>query len=172
MDIFEQIERTRHFGNLFLLWLWYTSAANDTIFYLSDNSSLALAVDSQMLLEAPLSDSERTVLSGGAPAESLEAFEALRNGKILTQAKFRLQRDEKEWTFTLTGSTLAISALKIPALMTKSTDDKLFERQALIEEVDALIRGLYELFLQKRLGPDWKNEQKKITVWIENNAKS
>ena len=36
MDLFDKIERTRHLGELFLLWLWYKSATNDTVFYLSD----------------------------------------------------------------------------------------------------------------------------------------
>ena len=82
MEIFEKIERTRHFGELFLLWLWYHSQVDDTIFYLSDKTTLSLAIDSQIILEAHLSESERTTLSGGAPAESREAFEAIRQGKI------------------------------------------------------------------------------------------
>lgn len=170
MEIFEKIERTRHFGELFLLWLWYHSQVDDTIFYLSDKTTLSLAIDSQIILEAHLSESERTTLSGGAPAESREAFEAIRQGKIISQAKIRLQRDEKEWVFTLASNTLSISGLKIPALMTKSEDDKLYERQALIEEVDSLVRGLYESFLQTRLGPAWEQESRDIITRISDNA--
>lgn len=167
MDLFEKIERTRHIGELFLLWLWYHSDIDDTIFYLSDGSTLTLAIDNQIVLEAKLTEAERTVLSGGAPADSREAFEALHQGKIVSQAKIRLQRDEKEWIFVLTGSSLAISGLKIPALMTKADDDKLYERQALIEEIDGLIRGLYEKFLSIRLDHDgWKIEESNIKDWI------
>ena len=167
MDLFEQIERTRHFGELFLLWLWYHSDIDDTIFYLSDNSVLTLAIDNQIVLEAKLTEAEKTVLSGGAPSDSREAFEALRQGKVVSQAKLRVQREEKEWVFTLNGARLEMSGLKIPALMTKAEDDKLYERQALIEEIDALIRGLYEKFLSVRLNKEgWKIEEENLLDWI------
>ena len=173
MDLFEKIERTRHFGELFLLWLWYHSDVDDTIFYLSDGSALTLAIDNQITLEAKLTEAERTVLSGGAPADIREAFEALHQGKVVSQAKIRLQRDEKEWIFVLTGSSLDISGLKIPALMTKADDDKLYERQGLVEEIDSLIRGLYEKFLSIRLDSDaWKQEESDILSWIIRKMKA
>ena len=172
MDLFEKIERTRHFGELFLLWLWFRSDIDDTVFTLSDGSSLTLAVDNQITLEAKLTEAERTVLSGGAPADSREAFEALRQGKVVSSAKFRLERDEKEWTFVLNGAKLEISGLKIPALMTKADDDKLYERQALIEEIDSLIRGLFEKFIGIRTDAKaWKNESADICAWITRKAK-
>lgn len=173
MDLLEKIDRTRHIGELFLLWLWFHSDVDDTLFYLSDGSVLTLAVDNQIALEAKLTEAERTVLSGGAPADSREAFESLRQGKVVSSAKFRLQRNEKEWVFVLNGAKLEISGLKIPALMTKADDDKLYERQGLIEEIDALIRGLYEKFLSVRMDKNrWKDEFNAICSWISQKAQS
>ena len=170
MDLFDKIERTRHLGELFLLWLWYKSATNDTVFYLSDESVLALAIGDQIVFEARLAQTEKTVLSGGAPAESREAFEALKQGKAVSAAKIAMTRDEKAWQFTLQSATLSISGLKIPALMTKADDEKIFERQALIEEADSLVRGLYESFLSMRLSDEWEREAKNIPRWIDDNA--
>ena len=171
MDTFEKIERTRHYGEMLLLWLWYRSDINDTVFYLSDGSAVILAVDNQITLESKMTEMERTVLSGGAPSDSREAYEALRQGKVVSHMKIRLQRDEKEWVFVLNGATLDISSLKIPALMTKVDDEKLFERMGLIEEVDGLIRGLYEQFLEIRLdSKKWKAEEKNIIAWIDRKA--
>jgi hypothetical protein len=168
MDMFEKIERTRHFGEAFMLWLWYHSVIDDTIFYLSDNTSLALAFDNQITLEAKLAEAEKSVLSGGAPAESREAYEGLRQGKMVSQAKIRVQRDEKEWVFVFVANSMSLSGLKIPALMTKAEDEKLYERQALIEEIDALMRGLYERFLAVRLDPKaWKTEKNNIHEWMQ-----
>ena len=164
MDLFDKIERTRHLGELFLLWLWYKSATNDTVFYLSDESVLALAIGDQIVFEARLAQTEKTVLSGGAPAESREAFEALKQGKAVSAAKIAMTRDEKAWQFTLQSATLSISGLKIPALMTKADDENIFERQALI------VRGLYESFLSMRLSDEWEREAKIITRWIDDNA--
>lgn len=81
-----------------------------------------------------------------------------------------MTRDEKAWQFTLQSATLSISGLKIPALMTKADDEKIFERQALIEEADSLVRGLYESFLSMRLSDEWEREAKNITRWIDDNA--
>ena len=104
LDLFEKIERTRHFGELFLIWLWFRSNVDDTIFTLSDGSTLLLAIDNQMTLEATLAEAEITVLSGGAPADSREAYEGLRQGKVVSQAKIRVQRDEKEWVFVFVAA--------------------------------------------------------------------
>ncbi len=167
MDLFEKIERTRHFGELFMIWLWYHSDIDESVFRLSDGSILALQFDNQLTLEVKLAESERATLSGGAPASSEEAHEALRQGKVVSHAKLRVERDEKEWVFVLNAQTLALSGLKIPALMTKEQDEKLYERQALIEEIDSLIRGLYERFLTIRLDEKaWKNESRALSAWV------
>ena len=167
LDLYEKIERTRHFGELFLIWLWYHSTVDDTLFTLSDGSTLALSIDNQMTLEAKLAEAEKTILSGGAPADSTEAYESLRQGKIVSQAKIRIQRDEKEWVFVFIASQMAITSLKIPALMTKKDDEKIYERQALIEEINGLMQGLYEKFLSVRLDKKaWKIEDRKICEWI------
>ena len=167
MDLFEKIEKTRHFGELFLIWLWYHADVDESVFRLSDGSLLTLTFDNQMTLEVKLAESERATLSGGSPAASSEAHEALRQGKLVSSAKIRIERDEKEWIFVLNAQTLALTGLKIPALMTKEADDKLYERQYLIEEIDSLVRGLYERFLSIRLDEKaWKSESKSISAWI------
>lgn len=167
MDLFERIERTRHFGELFIIWLWYHADIDESIFRLSDGSLLALQFDNQMTLEVKLAEAERATLSGGAPAASKEAHEALRQGKFVSHAKIRVERDEKEWVFVLNAQNLALSGLKIPALMTKESDEKLYERQALIEEIDAMIRGLYERFLAIRFDEKkWLQESRNLSAWV------
>lgn len=168
MDLYDKIERTRHLGELFLIWLWHHADIDDGIFRLSDGTVLELRFDNQITLEAKLAQAEKTNLSGGAPADSREAREALKDGKSVTQAKMRIVLNEKEWVFVLNAQHLAISGLKIPALMTKADDEKLYERQFLIEEVDALIRGLYDSFLNLRLdAAKWKSEARAISQWVE-----
>ncbi len=165
--LFDKIEKTRHFGELFLIWLWYHADIDESMFRLSDGSLLSLVFDNQMTLEVKLAEAERATLSGGSPAASREAHEALRQGKFVSHAKIRVERDEKEWIFVLNAHSLALSGLKIPALMTKESDEKLFERQYLIEEIDSLIRGLYERFLTIRLDENaWKKESKALSAWI------
>ena len=92
---------------------------------------------------------------------------------MVSQAKIRLQRDEKEWVFVLSGQRLEMSGLKIPALMTKADDDKLYERQALLEEVDGLVRGLYEKFLSVRLDTSaWEVENRELCRWIADKSRA
>ena len=128
---------------------------------------MTLVFDNSMTLEVKLAESERATLSGGSPAASREAHEALRQGKLVRSVKLRVERDEKEWVFVLNAQTLALSSLKIPALMTKAEDEKLYERQYLIEEIDALVRGLFERFLTIRLDDKaWARESKGMSAWI------
>ncbi|MFA5625204.1 MAG: hypothetical protein WC966_09155 [Bradymonadales bacterium] len=166
MDLFTKIETTRHFGDTFLIWLWYKSEINDGLFSLSDGTSLSLLFDNQLILESPLAEAERAQLTGANPSVSEEAREALRQGKTVKAAKIALSCREREWKFMLNAQSLAISGLKIPALMTKANDEKLYERQALIEEVTALLRGLFDLFLNERLDEQrWKEVATKINEW-------
>lgn len=166
MDLFTKIESTRHIGETFLTWLWYRSDTNDGMFTLSDSTTLSLLFDNQLVLESQLAEAERAQLTGANPSASNEAREALRQGKTVKATKLCLNCHEREWKFMLNAQTLAVSGLRIPALMTKASDEKLYERQALIEELCALMRGLYELFLSIRLDESsWDAESKAINDW-------
>ncbi len=166
MDLFDCIESTRFLGEEWLIWLWYRSEREEGLFTLSDGSQVEFHFDNQLTLEAQLAEAERSRLSGGAPSFSTEAKEALRSGKMVSQAKVRLVRDGREWVMSIVGRSLAISGMKIPAVLTREEDEKFFERQALLEEGDALLRGLFEAFLQVRLDLSaWNEEVDAIRRW-------
>ncbi len=166
MDIYERIESTRFVGEEFLTWLWFKSERNEGVFELEDGTTIELHFDNQLTLEANLAEAERSRLTGGSPSFSPEAKEALRRGKRVAQAKFRLHRDLREWLLTVTARTLGISGLKIPAVLSREEDDKFYERMDLIDEADALMRGLYALFLEQRLDAEgWKTELAAMGEW-------
>jgi len=60
-----------------------------------------------------------------------------------------------------------LSGLKIPAVLSRETDEKFYERMSLIEEAERMIRELYRLFLQKRLDSKaWDKELTAIRTWV------
>ncbi len=170
MDLFEQIEKTRHFGETFLIWLWFHSDVDDTQFELAGGQVVSVTFDNELTLEAKLAEAERTRISGGAPASSEEARQGLRQGKVVVSAKLKVEKDQREWIFLLNAQTMDITGLRIPALLTKAEDEKLYERQFLIEEIDGLVRGLYDSFLRVRLDKKaWESETRLISAWINSS---
>jgi recombination associated protein RdgC len=171
MDLFERIESCRFVGEEFLTWLWYRSERDEGHFDIEGGGTLELHFDNQLTLEANLAEAERTKLTGGAPSFSPEAKEALRRGKRVAQAKVRIIRDAREWIMTITGRSLALSGLKIPAVLSREEDDQFYERMELLDEADAAVRALYASFIAVRIDADaWATELAAMREWVAADA--
>lgn len=170
MTLYDNIEKTAHIGETFVLWLCCKSSLNDAYFPLRENRSLELTFDSDMTFRSNFANSETTKLSGAAPAYSLEAKHALRQNKIIADAKIKIKYDEKEWGFNVISEELALTSIKIPAQLTSKTDEKLYERQYLIEELLSLVEELYYDFLCLRLDESaWEKEAHVLQNWIQHD---
>jgi len=167
MDLLQLMESTRFVGEEFLTWLWFRVERQDGRFTLDDGERIELNFDDQLTLEARLAEAEQNRLKGGSPTESAEAHEALRRGKRVTKAKLRLAKEGHEWFVSIDATTLGLSGLKIPAVLSRETDDKFYERMSLIEEAERMIRELYRLFLLTRLDAEaWNKELTAIRTWV------
>ncbi len=171
MDLLQAIEGTRFVGEEFLIWLWFRSEEQDGLFKLADGTEMELYYDDRLTLEAPVSEAQQNNISGGAPSSSPEAREALRQGKRVTKAKLRLVSGGREWVATITAATLGLSGVKIPVVLSKEDDDQFYERMFLLEELDGLLRGLYQTFLTVRLQPGpWRVEVLGMRAWVAPTA--
>ena len=80
---------------------------------------------------------------------------------------FRSIRDQKQWTVNVKGDTLALSGVKIPALLSRDDEEQLYERFYLMEELEDLFSDLYEQFIRLRLDDDtWREEIQAIRGWV------
>lgn len=169
MDLMDLIESHRFLGTEFLMWLWYKSDVFEGRFNIGERPC-EVWFDDQIKLEAVMVETEQSVLKGASPTFTPEAREALRQGKLPTQAKLRIVYDEKEFQFTLKASELKLSGIKLPALMTRSDDEKFYERMYLMELIEELVEDLYGEFLGLRLHPAaWTSLLGAIHAWIKSD---
>lgn len=158
MDLVDRIETTRFLGNEFLLWLWFAGDVTGGSHELDDGNVVEVSLESQLKLTDPLSASESISMRGEDPFGSPEADQALKQGKMPAKVLLRLKQGEAEWLATLNGPALALSGIKLPALLDEAADEPLFERLRLLEQLDDLLHGLYRQFLTVRLSPSWNQD--------------
>jgi hypothetical protein len=155
-----ELQETRRFlGRELLAWIWFESELFETRFSASQTGGFG---DCTLWLERSIaleSNGEREVekskLTGEAPSGRPEAREALRQGKLPTQAKLVIERGEQQFSLVLDADTLGFSGVKIPALLKGEGEEPFYERIQLIEELEGAIESLYRSFLVLRLDPSW-----------------
>lgn len=166
MDIINRINSTRYLGREFLTWLWYRSSLQNGIFEMSDGP-LEVWFDAKLTLEAQGDVKESNIIKAENPTETQEAHAALLNGKLVSDARLRLVSGQKQWTLSVKGDSLAISGVKIPALLSREDDDQLYERFMLIEEAEDTVHALFQQFMELRMVDDaWRPEVQAIRGWV------
>ena len=107
------------------------------------------------------------------PSSSLEARTALRLGKLATQARLRIVRDSLEWSFVLNATELSTSGVKLPPVLAKEIDEKLYERMYLLEQLDLMVKGLFGQFIKLRLSDEWDAQcLPEIQSWVGQQSSS
>jgi len=157
------IETRRFLGREFLAWLWFESELFEERFSIEKFGECELHLEKSITLETgpdfdQSQQKEKSTLTGFAPSGTPEAREALRQGKMPTKAKIVVRRDEVEFALAIDADTLALSAVKIPALMKGEGDDPFYERIQLIEEIEGAVEKLFGTFLRLRLAAPWDAE--------------
>lgn len=168
MDLAERIEAARFLGREFLLWLWWQSEESDGVLELPGGESCALWLDEQLTLaQSTVLERIESKLKGGTPSLTPEAKEALRQGKLPTRAKIRLDRGPQQWGFVFDADAFTISSVAIPALITEEGEERFYERMQLIEELEAMLGGLFERFARLRASPAWEREAlPALRAWV------
>lgn len=157
MDLIDLINSRAFLGSEFLMWLWFKAECYDGLFDLPEHDRVEVAFDDQLTLEAYLAETERNMFRGGAPAYSPEAKTALREGKRVKDAKLRVVKEGREWTFKIKAESLGLTSVKIPSLLSKEEEEQFYERMYLIEELEEIIDVLYKEFLGIRLSKAWNS---------------
>ena len=156
MDLVDLIEKRRFVGREFLVWLWFESELFEGQLDIKGVGPCQLTLESQITL---VQEKEQSQLKGATPSANPEAREALRQGKTPTRAKARMGFAEFEYTFVFAADSMAISAVKIPAVVKKDEgDEQFYERMYLIEELESRLGALYAEFLALRLSKAWASD--------------
>lgn len=168
MDLLDKIHRAERLGPEFLTWLWYRAEDGDGIFSFDPEfGDFELYFEEQLVVGSADVNAQENFFKGGQPSMSLEARTALRLGKLANAAKLRIIRGSQEWSFLLKARPFGVSGVKIPAVLSKESDEKFGERMLLLEQLDAMVKGLLKQFLKLRVSDAWATEElPKIRAWI------
>lgn len=164
MDLVDLIEKRRFLGREFLVFLWFESELFDGMIPLEGFGPCELRLESWITLSC---DKEQARLKGVTPAAEPEAHQALRQGKLPSQARLRITAGELTYVLAFHADTLAIASVKIPAVVDKEDDDQFYERMYLVEELESLIAALYAKFVAVRLSTAWEEHVlPAIRAWV------
>ena len=168
MDLLNRLNTTEFLGKEFLTWLWYRSDVQEGLLEVGDGGpAVELSLCDRIVLSGAGKGAEKVAIRTEEPSVNPEARVALRQGKKVEQGRIQIVRDQREWTFTIRGETLALGSIKIPAVLTRDEDDRLRERLALLDQLDGMITALFLSFVRLRTRPaEWAEEQKRIEDWI------
>lgn len=170
MDLVDLIQTRRFLGSEFLMWLWYKCEVFENRMNIGDKPC-EVWFDQQITLEAFVVETEQSKLRGASPTFTPEAKEALRQGKLPTQAKLRVVHDGQEYGFTFKAPEFQTSGVKIPALMSREEDEKFYERMYLIETLEKVLGALYDEFLGLRLRDVWSaSVVPALRAWVLSDA--
>lgn len=166
MDLLTRINRTQFLGREFLTWLWYRSELSEGLFK-RDGETFEVWFDAKLVLESLGDIKEQSAIKSENPTETEEARASLQTGKQVREAQLRLIQGQKQWTFTIKAEDLAISGLKVPALLSREDEEQLYERFYLLEEALDLVEHLWRAFVTLRLDDDaWRAELEAVRAWV------
>jgi len=170
MDLLDLIHRSVFLGPEYLTWLWYQSELRDGVFHPGgryDGGPFELFFDDKLVVSSPAVNAQENFFRGGHPTSSLEARTALRLGKMAGEAKLRVVRGGREWSFVFKAHRMSTAAVKLPAVLSKEDDDKFYERMFLLEQLEAMLDALFAEFLRVRISPEWAaKELLDLRAWV------
>lgn len=168
MDFVDRLNATAFLGKEFLTWLWYKSDVQEGLMSVSaDDLAAEVWMTDRIVVSGAGQGAEKVSVKTDDPSLSFEARTGLAQGKKVEQARVRVVCGQREWTATIKGETLAVSSIKIPALLTKEEDDKLRERFMLLDQLDEMLEYLFKAFATLRWDAEkWETERKEMRAWI------
>lgn len=166
----ERIETRRFLGREFLVWLWCRSEIFEQQLEVEGQAIELWLEKSIVFVALTESGAEKAALSGLAPSGGPEAREALRQGKMPVKAKIAIRMAEQDFSFFFDAETMAMSGVKIPALLKGEGDDPFFERMQLLEQIEGVVELLYRDFLKVRLSRAWPKAASAIRKWMHEAA--
>ncbi len=163
------LKEHNQFGKDFLTYLCYKSDENEGRFTVTGQGQLLLLIGDKIVLED----------SGDAPRNSVsysgEAFtgddlkQAIRSGKKVCEAQFKIEKDTSTWSFTMKAQRFDISGLRMypPTYKSDDPEGRFYGRMLSIEQLHSIIDELYHQFLRDISGKHWEDEgYKKFQKWL------
>ena len=164
MDLVDLMEKRRFLGRELLVFLWFESELFDGLIPVEGFGPCELRLESWITLSC---DKEQARLKGVTPAAEPEAHQAMRQGKLPSQARLRITAGELTYVLAFNADTLAMASVKIPNVVKEEVDEQFYERMYLVEELESLLAALYAKFVAIRLSTAWDAQVlPAIRAWV------
>ncbi|MGA1825857.1 MAG: hypothetical protein ACMUIP_14475 [bacterium] len=174
MDIPSLVKNKKFLGREFLTWLWYESESNSGVITLEDSQNIEIWVDNKIILESDDGENKEKVICHGENSEMFEARQALRQGKKVSQASFKLCVNDEENNFILDDSWLNFRTCKTPKVLLDKKKDPgglFFEKTLLLQKVVKAVDQLFSKFIKMRISPQWSQKHlPDIQNWVKNST--
>jgi hypothetical protein len=169
LDVSLTYYRYGFIGSEFLTWLWFyiVNSDQDKLF---DNKNEFLEIGNKIVLERKTNDSVEKVIIKGKDAGLEEGIISLKKGAVVKELNLLYRKEDKEWSFTVTGESLGLSSLKTPDIgfieTKKDVEGFVVEKIYLYDSLYLLVDGLYKKFIKLRVSSGWINIVSEMNKWI------
>jgi hypothetical protein len=169
LDVSLTYYRYGFLGSEFLTWLWFyiVNTDQDKLF---DNKNETIEIGNKIVLERKTNDSVEKVTIKGKDAGLEEGILSLKKGAVVKELNLLYRKEDKEWSFTLTGENLSLSNLKTPYIgfieTKKDVEGFMVEKIFLYDSLYILIDALYKKFIKLRVSQGWINVVSEMNKWI------
>ena len=167
--IAKSVDLKDYLGNEFLMWLWWNGEREGATggVETANAGEVFVAIDQALDMDCAWELTGKQTLRGEGPTRLPEAGDALRTGKWPRKTGLIVADTEYQWQLNLQGDQMTVGAAQLPEFDDASTPREVAERRfGLITQMAATLDALYDTFLDKRAGGQWKGTREKISAWI------
>lgn len=169
LDVSLTYYRYGFLGSEFLTWLWFYIVTTDQDKFF-DNKNEILEIGNKIVLERKVNDAVEKVTIKGKDAGLEEGIISLKKGAVVKELNLLYRKEDKEWSFTLTGENLGVSGLKTPDIgfieSKKDVEGFVVEKIFLYDSLYLLMDGLYKKFIKLRVSAGWIDVVSDMNKWI------
>lgn len=165
----DTIKANSALGKDFLTYLCYLSDSRNGVFEIAGKGTFQVWLGDKIVLQDEADGLPNSISFSGRNFTADDLKQAIKSGKKVTEAQFRIDKDDTSWSFTLRAQRFDIAGLRMNTAQFKADDSetRFYARMLAIEELDELLDALYYQFLQDITGKNWETEgYKKFREWL------
>ncbi|MCX7634650.1 MAG: recombination-associated protein RdgC [Syntrophales bacterium] len=160
------------FNREFLTWLWYKAEERGGTVSLPDGDEVAIEYIRRLVLEAGEGEYQEQVTCAGRHAGLVEGKDALRQGKLVKEARIRLAHNDIRWEFTYKADSAAFGTMKLPVVVEEEDpgeedqEGSVLERLYTMETAVRIMDRLHEHFHHLRTSDNWPEVAARMERWV------
>jgi hypothetical protein len=183
MDPDDMIGVIPHLSSEFMLWLWWASDINGSLYNFEvfeeeeqsvslddDLDSIEIWLDDRITMRHADDTRVSNVMTGDTIASAPEAKVAIAGGKVVQEIRMGMRRDDREFVFGLKGGELALHGVRLPMVVSDGFEEVIYDRFALLTELETVLAKLFNDFARLRTSERWNGEiVPNIRSWLDDS---